>query len=81
MWWRRRPRWLRRLVFASFFSGLLLFAAGIGVIYAATRVPLPAEVKTDQTSIIFYGPPAGSHQDNGEELARIGTVNRTDVPL
>lgn len=58
-----------------------MFAAGVAVVYAATRVPLPGEVKTDQTSIIFYGPPAGSNQGTGDELARIGTVNRTDVPL
>jgi membrane peptidoglycan carboxypeptidase len=81
MWWRRRPRWLRRLVVAGLFSSILLFVAGIAVVYAATRVPLPGQVKTDQTSIIFYGPPAASHQDTGDELARIGTVNRTDVPL
>ncbi|EIV95098.1 transglycosylase domain-containing protein, partial [Frankia sp. QA3] len=81
MWWRRRPRWLRRLVLAGVFSSILLFVAGVGVVYAATRVPLPGEVKTDQTSIIFYGPPAGTKQDTGDELARIGTVNRTDVPL
>ncbi|WP_235947350.1 transglycosylase domain-containing protein [Candidatus Frankia alpina] len=81
MWWRRRPRWLRRLVLAGMFSSILLFVAGIAVVYAATRVPLPGEVKTDQTSIIFYGPPAGSNQGTGDELVRIGTVNRTDVPL
>ncbi len=81
MWWRRRPRWLRRLVLAGVFSSVLLFVAGIAVVYAATQVPLPGEVKTDQTSIIFYGPPAGSNQGTGDELARIGTVNRTDVPL
>ncbi|MCM3924998.1 penicillin-binding protein, partial [Frankia sp. AiPs1] len=80
-WWRRRPRWLRRFVLAGVFSSILLFAAGIAVVYAATRVPLPGEVKTDQTSIIFYGPPTGTNQATGDELARIGTVNRTDVPL
>ncbi|WP_261555178.1 transglycosylase domain-containing protein [Frankia tisae] len=69
------------MVLAGMFSSILLFVAGIAVVYAATRVPLPGEVKTDQTSIIFYGPPAGSNQGTGDELARIGTVNRTDVPL
>ncbi len=81
MWWRRRPRWLRRLVVAGLFSSILLFVAGIAVVYAATQVPLPSQVKTAQTSIIYYGPPAGSNQDTGDELVRIGTVNRTDVPL
>ncbi|MCM3886005.1 transglycosylase domain-containing protein, partial [Frankia sp. R82] len=80
MWWRRRPRWLRRLVLAGVFSSILLFVAGIAVIYAATRVPLPDEVKTAQTSIIYYGPPS-AQQSTGAEMVRIGTVNRTDVPL
>nr|WP_241830068.1 transglycosylase domain-containing protein [Parafrankia colletiae] len=72
-WWRNRPRWFRRLVLIGLTSGSLLFVAGIAVIYAATRVPLPDEVKTDQTSIIAWG--------SGGEITRIGTVNRTDVPL
>ncbi|EFC78874.1 transglycosylase domain-containing protein [Parafrankia sp. EUN1f] len=72
-WWRNRPRWFRRLVLASFLSGSLLFVAGLAVIYAATRIPLPDEVKTDQTSIITWA--------GGGEITRIGTVNRTDVPL
>ncbi|WP_018504072.1 transglycosylase domain-containing protein [Parafrankia discariae] len=77
-WWRNRPRWLRRLVLIGMTSGALLFVAGIAVIYAATRVPLPEEVKTDQTSIISWAGPDGKP---GAELTRIGTVNRTDVPL
>ncbi|WP_308301641.1 transglycosylase domain-containing protein [Frankia umida] len=80
MWWRRRPRWLRRLVLAGVFSSILLFVAGIAVIYAATRVPLPDEVKTAQTSIIYYSP-TSAQQSTGDEMARLGTVNRTDVPL
>ncbi|CAO5193317.1 Membrane carboxypeptidase (Penicillin-binding protein) [Frankia sp. AiPs1] len=80
-WWRRRPRWLRRLVLAGLFSSILLFVAGIAVIYAATRVPLPDEVRTAQTSIIYYGPPSGAHQETGDELSRIGSVNREEVPL
>ncbi|OHV27253.1 glycosyl transferase [Parafrankia soli] len=77
-WWRNRPRWLRRLVLIGMTSGAFLFVAGIAVIYAATRVPLPDEVKTDQTSIISW---AGADGKPGGELARIGDVNRTDVPL
>ncbi|MCK9930794.1 penicillin-binding protein, partial [Frankia sp. Mgl5] len=77
-WWRNRPRWLRRLVLIGMTSGAFLFVAGIAVIYAATRVPLPEEVKTDQTSIISW---AGADGKPGGELARIGDVNRTDVPL
>jgi membrane peptidoglycan carboxypeptidase len=73
-WWRNRPRWLRRLVLASIAAFFLLIVAAIGVVYAATKVPLPDQVTAAQTSVITYS-------DGNQELAKIGTVNRTDVPL
>jgi membrane peptidoglycan carboxypeptidase len=78
-WWRNRPRWFRRLVLIGLFSSFLLLVAGVAVVYAATKVPLPGEVKTDQTSIITYY--NGTAPAGHEEIARIGVVNRTDVPL
>jgi membrane peptidoglycan carboxypeptidase len=78
-WWRNRPRWFRRLVLIGMFSSFLLLVAGVAVVYAATKVPLPGEVKTDQTSIITYA--GGTAPAGREEIARIGVVNRTDVPL
>jgi membrane peptidoglycan carboxypeptidase len=65
---------MRRLVLIGALSGVMLFVAGVAVLYAATRIPLPGEVKTDQTSVITYA-------DGTNEIARIGTVNRTDVQL
>jgi membrane peptidoglycan carboxypeptidase len=44
-----------------------------GVVYAAIRIPLPDRINTAQTSVITYR--------DGSELARIGAVNRTNVPL
>ncbi|MGF7233693.1 MAG: transglycosylase domain-containing protein, partial [Frankia sp.] len=73
-WWRNRPRWLRRLVLASIASFFLLIVALIGVVYAATKVPLPGQVNAAQTSVITYS-------NGSTELAKIGTVNRTDVGL
>jgi membrane peptidoglycan carboxypeptidase len=74
MWWRHRPRWMRRLVLASLLSFFLLFAAGIGVVYAATKVPLPGAVNVAQTSVITYA-------DGNHTIGTIGTVDRTSVSL
>ncbi len=74
-WWRARPLWLRRLVVFGSLSSALLVVAGLAILYSMTKVPLPDEIKTgDQTSVIYY---AGGQQ----ELARIGTVDRQNVPL
>ncbi len=73
-WWRNRPRWLRRLVLASIASFFLLIVVLVGVVYAATKVPLPDQVNAAQTSVITYS-------NGSTELAKIGTVNRTDVGL
>ena len=72
-WWRNRPLWFRRLVLIGMLSSALLFIAGIAVVYAALKVPLPGEVETDQSSILYWA--------DGSEMDRIGEVNRTDVPL
>ena|GEM_PF-167670 len=75
MWWRNRPRWLRRLVLLGFLSGFMLFAALIAIIFAMTKVPLPKNVQDSaQSSVITYS-------DGSTEIARVGTRNRTQVPL
>ncbi|MBX6387710.1 MAG: transglycosylase domain-containing protein [Frankia sp.] len=73
-WWRARPLWLRRLVVLGGLGFFLMFVAGIAVIYSATKIPLPEEVKTDQVSIITYA-------DGEREIARVGIQNRIDVKL
>jgi len=53
---------------------LFLVFSGLGVVYAATKVPLPSQVQTSQTSVIYYS-------DGKTVMARLGAENRTDVPL
>ncbi|MBL7494035.1 penicillin-binding protein [Frankia sp. AgB1.9] len=72
--WRERPLWLRRLVLFGSLGTFLFFIAGCAILYSATKVPLPASIKTDQSSIIYFS-------DGSTQLARFGTTNRTDVPL
>ncbi len=53
---------------------LFLIFGLLGVVYSATRIPLPAEVHLKQSSIIYFA-------DGRNEMARVGAQNRTDVPL
>ncbi len=46
----------------------------LGVVYAATKVPLPGQVQTNQTSTLFYS-------DGRTVMAKLGAENRTDVKL
>ena len=72
-WWARRTKRQRRLIAAVFIGFFAIFIAICGVVYAAIRIPLPDRINTAQTTVITYR--------DGSELARIGTVNRTNVPL
>jgi membrane peptidoglycan carboxypeptidase len=73
-WWRRRSKWFRRLVVVGMVMSVLLTAALVGLVYAATKIPLPQNVPTAQSSVVTYG-------DGTSEIVKIGTVNRTDVKL
>jgi membrane peptidoglycan carboxypeptidase len=73
---RQAPR--RRLgrtrLFAVLTCALLLvLAVAAGVLYAAAKIPLPGQIRTDQVSFVTFA--------DGTEMARIGAENRTDVPL
>ncbi len=73
-WWKRRSPFTRRTG-AVLFTVFSLFVIGAaGLFYAATKVPLPDEVKTDQVSTVTY-------RDGKTEIVKIGSINRTDVPL
>jgi membrane peptidoglycan carboxypeptidase len=73
-WWKRRSRFTRRTgaVLVTVLSLFVIAAAGL--FYAATKVPLPDAVKTDQVSTVTY-------RDGHTQIVKIGSVNRTDVSL
>lgn len=66
----RRSRFARRLAVVV----VLLLIAAFGLVYAGTSIPLPQTVDTAQTTTVTYA-------DGKTEIVRIGSVNRTDVPL
>ncbi|HZB49094.1 MAG TPA: transglycosylase domain-containing protein, partial [Mycobacteriales bacterium] len=55
-------------------AALLLGFGLVGIVYARTDVPNPNALKTNQVATIYY-------QDGKTVLARIGSRNRSDVPL
>jgi len=70
----QRSRRRRRLAFVAGAVALFLVCSLLGVVYAATRIPLPGEVRNKQTSIIYFA-------DGRTEMARVGAENRTEVRL
>lgn len=71
---RRLSRRARRILLLTPLAllGLLIILAG--VVYAATKVPNPSDVSTAQTTVVAYA-------DGTTEIGRLGSQNRTDVPL
>jgi len=51
-----------------------LFSVFVVVVYSTTEVPTPDEIRTNQTSVVYY-------DDGTTQLARVGDENRTDVAL
>ncbi|MGB9377688.1 MAG: transglycosylase domain-containing protein [Mycobacteriales bacterium] len=70
----RKSRRRRRIAFIAGALSLFMVFGLLGVVYAATKIPLPGDVKNNQSSIIYYS-------DGRTEIARIGAENRTDVKL
>ncbi len=66
-----RAKWVRRLIAAVVLSGVA--AAGGAAAYVAS-VPLPAAPVAAQASTLYY-------RDGRTIMARIGTTDRSDVPL
>jgi membrane peptidoglycan carboxypeptidase len=55
-------------------GAVIVFGIAIGVVYARTSIPSPSAIATAQTTTLFYS--------NGkDQIAKIGTTTRTDVPL
>src|SRR6266511_3831319 len=69
----RGPRGRTRMLLVLACTFLLLVVVAAGVLYAAAKIPLPGQIRTDQVSVVTFA--------DGTEMARIGAPNRTDVPL
>jgi membrane peptidoglycan carboxypeptidase len=72
----RRKRIARRLALTGTWALAIVAAvmvAAVLMFYSFTRVPEPSDLKVDQVANILYS--------NGKVMARVGTVNRTIVPL
>ncbi len=70
----KRARRRRRIGLIAGATVLFLVFGLLGVVYAATKIPLPSDVARNQSSIIYYA-------DGRTEMARIGAENRTEVKL
>ncbi len=70
-WWLRVPRWIRRTVAALAATSLALGVAAAGYVLG---VDLPPDPVPPQASVVYY-------RDGRTVLARVGTTDRTDVPL
>ena len=57
-----------------FLAGFVLLGVFVGVVYATTDVPSPESITSKQTTILYYS-------DGVTEMARLGSTNRTNVPL
>ncbi len=55
-------------------AAVVVFGVLIGVAYARTTIPSPTALAAEQTTTLYYS-------DGKTVLARLGTINRTDVPL
>ena len=72
----KKERWNRRLKIAAAALAVLfmLFSAFVVVVYVNTAVPTPDQIRTNQTSVVYYS-------DGTSVVARVGEENRTDVGL
>jgi membrane peptidoglycan carboxypeptidase len=70
-WIRRWPRWLRRVTASLVVLQVVLVLAAAGYVWS---VDLPSDPAPPQASVLYY-------RDGRTVLARIGTSDRTDVPL
>ena len=59
---------------AFFTVPVLLVVAAAGIFYVTTKVPLPQSINTAEVSTVTY-------RDGKTEILKIGSINRTNVPL
>lgn len=72
----RKQRIKRRiqLAVAALAALVVLLTVFVVVVYITTEVPTPDQIRTNQTSVVYYA-------DGTTPLARVGEENRTDVAL
>jgi membrane peptidoglycan carboxypeptidase len=61
-------------IFWGLGGAIVVFGVLAGVAYARTTIPSPSAIASQQNTTIYYS-------DGHSVLARLGTTNRTDVPL
>lgn len=72
-WWGRRSRVTKISLLAGAGGLAVLFVVGVGIVYAATRIPLPDHVVIPQSIQLKYA--------DGSSFASSGSVDRIDVTL
>jgi membrane peptidoglycan carboxypeptidase len=73
-WWKDCSRRKKSTIVAIFVVPVLLVIAAAGILYAEVKVPTPQSINTAEVSKVTY-------RDGKTEIMKIGTVNRTNVPL
>ncbi len=73
-WWRGKPKRKRRIIVALLLVPPLILIAAAGLFYAIGGRAAAAELNTAQVSTITY-------RDGKTEIVKIGSINRTSVPL
>jgi membrane peptidoglycan carboxypeptidase len=73
-WWRDCSRRKKSAIVSIFVVPMLLMIAAAGILYAEVKVPTPQSIGTAEVSSVTY-------RDGKSQILKIGTVNRTNVPL
>jgi membrane peptidoglycan carboxypeptidase len=73
-WWKDCSRRKKSAIVAIFVVPMLLLIAAAGIFYAEVKVPTPQSINTAEVSTISY-------RDGRSQIMKIGTINRTNVPL
>jgi membrane peptidoglycan carboxypeptidase len=73
-WWKGCSRRKKSAIVSVFVVPVLLVIAAAGILYAEVKVPTPQSINTAEVSSVTY-------RDGKTRIMKIGTVNRTNVPL
>jgi membrane peptidoglycan carboxypeptidase len=73
-WWTRLSRRRKWALVALFTVPVLIVVGAAGIFYVTTKVPLPQSINTAEVSTVTY-------RDGKTVLFKIGSINRTNVPL